>query len=471
MYRCKIDLYGNQVYLGWSPATPAWSESDYGRANIALIVGSIITVLVMLVGISVSRTRSKAVRLAYNMTLSLRESERQQRELASRAEQANLAKSEFLANMSHEIRTPMTAILGYTDILSASDRNPADTESLRVIRRAGEHLLTIINDVLDLTRIEAGRFEIEMATVEVAVLIEDVISGFHGLAADRGIELRLVLTSQIPSLVHTDNIRIRQILIHLIGNAIKFTEDGSVTLEVNFETDHLRLRVIDTGIGIGSEDIERIFSPFEQADNSASRHHNGTGLGLAISRKLAKMLDGELIAESEPGKGSVFTLTVRAPAEPDAAWMRVLGERAASPKPATSTMSLQGRVLLAEDGIDNQRLISYFLCNAGLDVDVVSNGREALDRLHEDQNYDIFITDMQMPVMDGYTTTMCLREMGNTIPILALTAHAMAGDRERCLAVGCNDYEPKPIDRESLIETVRRLLHNRAAHAERADAA
>jgi len=458
VYEREIEVHGNRMRLAWTPASDAWPGPDYAPANIALVVGGVITLLVTLVGVSISRTRSRAVRLAREMTDSLRVSERRQRELASRAEQANMAKSEFLANMSHEIRTPMTAILGYADILGESERDTSDTESIGAIRRAGEHLLMIINDVLDLTKIEAGRLKIETMPTELAPVVQDVMDGFRGLAGTKGVALKLVVTGDLPTHVLTDSVRVRQILINLVGNAIKFTSEGSVTLGIKFENDTLRFRVSDTGIGIEPTQLDRVFDPFEQGDNSPTRQHEGTGLGLAISRKLAAMLGGDLGAESQPGVGSTFTLTVGAPPAPDTGWTASLGARAPETEQTQDRESMTGRILLAEDGPDNQRLITYFLIQAGLEVDVVSNGREALERLNGDIAYDLFITDMQMPVMDGYTATACLREMGNTIPILALTAHAMDGDRERCLEVGCDDYEPKPISRESLMASVGRLL-------------
>lgn len=251
----------------------------------------------------------------------------------------------------------------------------------------------------------------------------------------------------------------RQVLINLVGNAVKFTKQGGVRLVVGHEGSTLRFRVIDTGVGIEPDQIERIFSPFEQADNSPTRSHEGTGLGLAISRKLAAMMEGSLRVQSVPGKGSEFVFEIPCVPAEGTAWITDLDTPDHTPEPVThSDRRLNGRVLLAEDGADNQKLISFFLERAGLEVTVVSNGREAIDAITADASFDLLITDMQMPVLDGYTAAARLREMGSTIPILALTAHAMSGDRERCLAAGCDDYEPKPIDRVSLLQTVERLL-------------
>ncbi|MEM9373358.1 MAG: ATP-binding protein [Planctomycetota bacterium] len=453
-----IDLYGNEMSIRWTPVTAALGKPNMVPANTVLIGGGVITALISAVGLSVTRTRARALRIARDMTVTLRESEAKQRDLASKAERANLAKTEFLANMSHEIRTPMTAILGYSDILDERMASPADREPINAIRRAGEHLLLIINDVLDLSKIEAGRYAIESREVELASVIEDALAGFRPKARERGVALALNMANEVPRHLQTDAFRLHQILINLIGNALKFTSEGTITLTVSYAGERLSIAVADTGIGIDPDHIDRIFQPFEQADNSATRQHEGTGLGLAISRKLAGMLGGNIVVESEQGVGSTFTVTIHAPPAPETAWSRVLGIQGDEPSPTKPADSLTGRVLLAEDGVDNQRLISYFLKQAGLEVDVVNNGREAIERLQCSDVYDIFITDMQMPIMDGYTTVSCLREMGNEIPTLALTAHAMAGARERCMAVGCDDYEPKPIDRASLIATVGRML-------------
>ncbi len=451
--------YGNELTLRWCTGNDGCLQPDLTTANTVFASGTIITALVTLVSAVVMRTRTKAIRLAREMTDSLRRSEHSQRAMARNAERANLAKSEFLANMSHEIRTPMTAIMGYADILSEETSSCTHQESVNAIRRASDHLLLIINDVLDLSKIESGRFAITHQSVEIVPLVHDAVAGFRLAAKERGLSLETTTADDIPSHVRTDPVRLRQILINLVGNAVKYTEQGSVTVDVSYSDNELSVSVLDTGIGIEQDHIDRIFEPFEQADNSASREHTGTGLGLAISRKLAGMLDGRISLVSQSGEGSCFTLAVHAPPADNAEQGQAIDRHATEIAPESETEPLTGRVLLAEDGTDNQRLIAFFLTNAGLEVDVVKNGREALDRLQNPAaDYDLFITDMQMPVMDGYTATACLREMGSTIPILALTAHAMSGDRQRCLDVGCDEYEPKPINRASLISTVRRML-------------
>ncbi len=451
--------FGQDVEISVAPTGADWTLPDMTRANVSLVIGLLTTASLSLFVWGLTRTRAKAVRLAREMTESLRVSEQRQRELATRAEQANLAKSEFLANMSHEIRTPMTAILGYADLLDDADSRMSRVEIVGAIRRAGRHLLTIINDVLDLSKIEAGRLEINPVETELGPVVQDVIDGFRGQAERRGISIELEVEGRLPASVRTDPFRVRQVLINLVGNAVKFTHEGGVRLVIGHEGSTLRFRVIDTGVGIEPDQIDRIFRPFEQADNSSTRSHEGTGLGLAISRKLAAMLEGSLRVHSVPGKGSEFVFEIPCVPAAGTAWISRLDASDHTPSPAAHRGgSLRGRVLLAEDGADNQKLISFFLERAGLEVTVVSNGREAIDAISVDASFDLLITDMQMPVLDGYTAASCLREMGSTIPILALTAHAMSGDRERCLAAGCDDYEPKPIDRVSLLRTVERLL-------------
>lgn len=459
----RFSIYGGELTLSWLPID-GWSvKPDMTAANLFLLVGSIMAAALITIVWVLSQTRRRAVALARQMTDSLRRSERSQRELAHQAERANLAKSMFLANMSHEIRTPMTAILGYVDLLNDQSNQISRDEATRTIRRAGNHLLRIINDVLDLSKIEAGHMTITQEACPLGDLLCDIMNEFEGNAYRKKVGLTLDAEGELPEFVVIDPHRFRQILTNLIGNAIKFTENGSVHVRVGWESTNLTVQVRDTGIGIAPDQLDRVFSPFEQADNSVSRRHEGTGLGLAISRRLASMLNGTLTAESAPGIGSVFTLTIECKPVEGTAWSTSIeAVKKTAPKSKEHASTLRGRVLLAEDGVDNQKLITYFLERTGLEVEVVANGREILDRFDTDSSYDLLITDMQMPVMDGYTATSCLREMGHTIPILALTAHAMGGDRERCLEAGCDEYEPKPIDRNSLIETVTRLLNRRA---------
>jgi len=394
------------------------------------------------------------------------------------AESSSRAKSEFLANMSHEIRTPMTAILGFTELLvSDGDRSKAPRHSLEAIdtiRRNGEHLMSIINDILDLSKIEAGKLVAETIETDVAQVVHETLTLMDVKAKSKGLSLEAQFLTPIPAHINSDPLRLRQILMNLVGNAIKFTEVGGVKLGISCDPKNqlFRVDIADTGIGIPPEQRERLFGAFIQGDASTTRKFGGTGLGLQISRRLAQILGGDISVTSEPGKGSCFSVSVRTGDISDVS-MRTLepAQPVLSVLPATSGPrgQLAGiRILLAEDGPDNQRLISFLLRKAGAEVTIVQNGRLAVETLSIDGSirsalasppaFDLLLTDMQMPEMDGYDATSLLRRKGCTLPIVALTAHAMAGDMDKCLAAGCDDYAAKPIDREKLIQTCRRAV-------------
>jgi signal transduction histidine kinase/ActR/RegA family two-component response regulator len=387
------------------------------------------------------------------------------------AEAANRAKSEFLANMSHEIRTPMTAILGFSETLLTDEveRSPDDRFALETILRNGQHLLSIINDILDLSKIEAGKMQIEAIDCSPAQIAEEVVSLMRVRADAKGLGLSLTYSSRIPAKIKSDPLRIRQILTNLVGNAIKFTEQGQVRLELAIVAGpvgapRIAFRVIDTGIGISPEQLDRLFVSFEQADSSMSRRFGGSGLGLTISRRMARMLGGDINVSSEQGHGSCFELWLPVDSLQKLA-LRDHSPRgmleSGEPAPAATTGSLTGlRLLLAEDGPDNQWLLSHLLTKAGAEVSVVENGQlliaSALAAREDGRPFDLIVTDMQMPVLDGYAAATRLRQEGFTCPIIALTAHAMDGDRAKCLAAGCDDYATKPIQKAALIETLRR---------------
>ncbi len=391
------------------------------------------------------------------------------------AEQASQAKSEFLANMSHEIRTPLTAILGYAELLL--DPTLDDEERRQhalTIRRNGDHLLAIINDILDISKIEAGRMTVETIPTSPRVLLEEVCSLMNVRALAKGIALRLVVDGTLPAGVRTDPTRLRQILLNIVGNAIKFTQAGEVVIRACFldaPEPVLRFEVSDTGLGLTTEEISRLFAAFTQADTSTTRRFGGTGLGLSISKRLAQMLGGDISVASVPGKGSTFTITVAAPAldgaGPEASSLVV--PRAEAGAHAAATLD-GARVLLVEDGPDNQRLISHHLRRAGAAVDVADNGAQGLARAldHTRPAPDLILMDMQMPEMDGYEATRRIRAAGLTMPIVALTAHAMGGDRDHCVAAGCSDYLTKPVDRAALVDLCARwvCVARANAHAE-----
>jgi signal transduction histidine kinase/ActR/RegA family two-component response regulator len=405
----------------------------------------------------------------------------------SHAEQASRAKSEFLAHMSHEIRTPMTAILGYADILLDSVHEREELDAAQTIRRNGEYLLAIINDILDLSKIEAGKLAVDKTGFSPAMLIADVATLMRVRAEAKGLPLAIEYEGAIPEKVLTDPLRLRQILINLIGNAIKFTEVGSVRLVTRLVPQEggeptLQMAIMDTGCGIAQEHLDQLFKPFSQTDAATCRSaQGGTGLGLSISKRLAQMLGGDIRVDSQYGKGSTFTLEL--PTGPlDGVLML---ERPADDvrKPSgpvkpdgTEHPRLDCRVLLAEDGPDNQRLIAFVLQKAGAEVLVAQNGQAALDsvmayhfaRRYDDikRPFDLILMDMQMPVMDGYTAARRLREQGFDRPIIALTAHAMKTERKKCIDAGCDDYVTKPIDKDQLIGLVQRYTTqpNRAAN-------
>ncbi len=406
-------------------------------------------------------------------------------EFSQTAQAATKSKSEFLANMSHEIRTPMTAILGYTDILLGNLHGDENLEAAEIIKRNGEYLLDIINDILDLSKIEAGRMHVERIACPPVQLVDDVLALMRVRAESKGLPLRAEFQGPIPQTIETDPTRLRQILINLVGNAIKFTEIGEVRLRVRLDAaaeggPRLVFDVLDTGIGMTPQQMQKLFQPFTQADSSTTRKYGGSGLGLTISRRLAKMLGGDITATSTPRRGSGFRVSVATGSLASVPLIRP-GQPAGKPGvPAERTdrkIDLNCRVLLAEDGPDNQRLISFVLRKAGADVTVVENGRKALEyalatypgwgRREDDPNqpFDVVLMDMQMPIMDGYEATRRLRDAGYDRPVVALTAHAMEHDRAKCLDAGCDDYVAKPIDRHKLIELVNRYARAGAAQA------
>ena len=379
------------------------------------------------------------------------------------AEAATQAKSRFLATVSHEIRTPMTAILGYADLLMDPTTTDASrSEYAAVIRRNGEHLLALINDVLDLSKIEAGRFALDMRRCNVGLLLADVASVVRPRAIQRGVTLSVEYAGAIPETISTDTVRLRQAVLNLAGNAVKFTEKGSVRIVATFlpawrdNGPAVQINVIDTGIGIHKDVLPKLFQPFVQGETLAPNNLSGTGLGLAISRQIAQLLGGDLSVTSEPGKGSNFTLIVPAGDIQEVPMLTQAKEAelnvAEGGAPAAETLK-NVRILVAEDGFDNREVIESILRRAGADVVSVENGRLAVDEA-EAKVFDVILMDMNMPEMDGYAATRMLRERGYRRPILALTANAMADDNARCLEAGCDEHLPKPINRRQLIRTV-----------------
>ena len=384
------------------------------------------------------------------------------------AEASDRAKSEFLANMSHEIRTPMTAILGYAEVLLENATAPDLSEAARTIHQNGRHLLAILDDILDISKVEAGHMTVELIECSPIDIGRQVASLMRVRAAAKNLELSIVWRAPVPETIASDPTRLRQVLVNLVGNAVKFTETGSVQLVIGLARDgaanRIEFEVIDTGIGLDATQVRRIFEPFAQGDERTTRRFGGTGLGLTISRRLVELLGGEIRVHSEPGAGSRFVVSlptgplngVRLLSDPEAELEE--SSKPAKAIPSTGKPLRDLRVLLAEDGPDNQKLISFLLRKLGSDVEVAPNGRVAyemaLSARAGDQSFDVILMDMHMPEMDGYTATAKLREEGYEGGIVALTANAMEGDEQRCRDAGCDAYTTKPIQRDELVQAL-----------------
>ncbi|MCF6442405.1 ATP-binding protein [Pseudoalteromonas luteoviolacea] len=370
------------------------------------------------------------------------------------AEQANQLKSRFLANMSHEIRTPLTAIMGFTEQLL---HNPGAKNSdlhLDTILRNSKHLLELINNILDLSKIEAEKLAVEKNRIEFLPLLKDIESIILPLAEEKQLEFNLNYAFPLPKVLHSDETRLKQILLNIASNAVKFTEQGFISINIDFNTQHDQFIFVikDTGIGMSKSEMERVFKPFEQADTTTTRRFGGTGLGLCISKNLAQLLGGDVQVSSEQGNGSTFTISISANhANQDIEWIEcdthTHSQTSSSQKLAET--QLEATILLAEDNKDNQELISLLLSSWGLKPDIANNGAEAVE-MSLINDYDLILMDMQMPVMGGLEATEMLRHAAYDGPIVALTANIMKHDIDTYLAAGCNATLGKPIDREKL---------------------
>lgn len=395
------------------------------------------------------------------------------------AEQASRAKSDFLAHMSHEIRTPLTGILGHAEMLGDPGMAGPERERIRrYIRRGGEHLKQIISDILDLTKIEMGKLDLDHQRADPWRLAMDVVTPLQASASEKGLALEVRAEGALPRAILTDPTRVRQILFNLVSNAIKFSEAGRVVITLALEGADLARRgpngsaghhaprflysVADQGVGIAPKQLRQVFTPFQQGDSSSSRRYGGTGLGLSISRRLATALGGALSVQSTLGSGSTFHLALPVGEAECRDLAPAPEEDEDSFGPGSSVEdppSLRGRVLLAEDSEDVRRIVSYYLSKTGVQMDFAENGRVVLEKLDDDpMGYDLILMDMQMPELDGYEATKALRRRGHPGPILALTAHAMRDDREKCLVAGCTDYLSKPIDPRTLYIALAQFL-------------
>ncbi len=432
--------------------------------------GRILGAIETLQDISDRKRAEQSLRLARDEACRARaEIEQVNRKLELAVEKANLmareaisasrTKSEFLANMSHEIRTPMNAILGFGELLTEEPLTSQQLDYAKTICISGNHLLEIINDILDFSKIEAGKLTTEIIECSLKGILDEVDSLMRPAAQTKGLEYRRVQSVDLPDGIRTDPARLRQCLINLIGNAIKFTESGYVERRVSLtrsERPFLRFEVEDTGIGIPTDKQQIIFEPFSQADGSTTRRFGGTGLGLAITRQLVGLMGGRLSLRSVPGQGSTLTMEIplnSVKSSPNASDL---------PSQPSSSAEIQrifsgGRVLVAEDNPANQMLIETMLTRMGLAVTLTEDGKQALQKALT-ESFDAILMDIQMPVMNGYEATIAMRHHGIKTPIIALTAYAMKGDDKKCLSAGCDGYLTKPVKRETLVEVLGPFL-------------
>jgi signal transduction histidine kinase/ActR/RegA family two-component response regulator len=404
-------------------------------------------------------------RLSEQFSIRYRELSKAKQDLR-KEEASNFAKTTFLANVSHELRTPLGAILGYAELLSyAGPSRERQIAYLDILKRNGQQLSRIVDDLLDLSRMEAGTVEIEKVSVKVGDVLTDVLELHTFNAEKKGLPLRVEYATPVPEFVVSDPTRLRQILGNLVSNAVKFTDRGEVKIRVEYELQEkggrLNFSVSDTGRGIAEQEQQRLFKPFSQGDPTLSKRYGGTGLGLSLSRKLASILGGGLdLTRTETGRGSVFTFYIPVDEARAVSWKKNFEPSAPhKEKPiGIGKDRLAGtRILCVDDTLDNRQLVQVYLNSVGAEVDMASDGREGVEKALAN-NYDLILMDVQMPLMDGYEAVATLRQSGYTKPILALTAHAMREDGEQCLAVGCNGHLSKPITCADLVRAIEKTL-------------
>src|SRR5579863_244032 len=428
--------------------------------------GFIMAITAVLASIFTFGYITKRIRRQQQLYEQLNESEKRVRE-------AGIVKENFMANMSHEIRTPMNAILGFTNLLQREHLNEKSKEFVRSIHSSGENLLEIINDILDFSKIEAGMLRIESNPFSLRELLDSVKTMFAAKIQLKNLRFELNIENSVPDLLLGDSIRLTQILINLVNNAIKFTDYGAI--EVNVKADQetgdsieVTFSVKDTGIGIAPHKLEAIFERFQQADEDSTRKYGGTGLGLSIAKHLVELQNGSIRVSSTVNKGTEFVFSIPYALSKELTKQDDLKSSFAN---KINSIDTQERILVAEDHVMNQNLMRHMLTYWNLDFDIVNNGKEAIEALQQ-KDYRLLLMDIQMPLMDGYTTTTKIRnELGMNIPIIAMTAHAMTGEREKCLSYGMNEYISKPIREKELFNLIKNILeiHDVAAETKNAN--
>ncbi len=449
----SIKVIATQIDLVHQLTVTSLIEKADNNGRKAKTLGTIMALMAALASIFTFGYVVFKVRQQQQLIAKLNASEKKVREVAK-------VKENFLANMSHEIRTPMNAILGFTNLLQRKNLDSESIKYVQTIQKSGENLLTIINDILDLSKIEAGMMRIESTPFSLRGLVHSVETMFRTKADEKQLQLSASIDESLPDTLEGDTIRLTQILVNLIGNSIKFTSRGAISITMTNKgiidrTVKVGIAVSDTGIGIEKAKLQNIFERFQQAEDSVTRKYGGSGLGLSIVNDLVRLQRGSVRVMSEPGKGTTFFLVIP---------YKISTEQISQPAPAISTKVFgpgfsNKSILVVEDNEINQSLIRHLFNNWELNFDIVNNGRQALNKL-QIKNYHLILMDIQMPEMDGYTATQEIRnKLKSEIPIIAMTAHAFAGEREKCLSYGMNEYISKPIREEQLHKLIAQFTH------------